>query len=146
MRLALLILFFLIPAAAFGQDRVANYETGKLGTKSYERFSFWVKDGMPSEVTYGFGRDWYDKEIKPTYAGPVAIKGARGFKLQFPNGQLFYVIPQGRVLRITDSSGKYTKIFRWSYEGPVNGRGTYCDPCTQDPKEAIELIRSSYLK
>jgi hypothetical protein len=44
------------------------------------------------------------------------------------------------------SVGKYSKIFRWEYERPVDGRGTFCEPCVGEDKEAITFIKKYFMK
>jgi len=51
------------------------------------------------------------------------------------------MIPLAAQLQVTDERGTYNKLFSWEYEGPVNGMGTFCEPCAGDPEEAMQLIR-----
>ena len=141
-----LFLPILFASSAFGQQQVANYATGKVGTKSYEHISFWVRENQIDEIAYSYGKDWYEKEIKLTYLGTDVLKGEPCFKVQFPNNHILYIIPKGISLKIVNGEGHYTKSFRWEYEGPVNGRGTFCDVCAQDEKEAMKLIKKYFMK
>lgn len=133
--------FLMLSVTAFGQDKVANYSTGKVG-KNYEHFSFWVR-GQQREVIYWYGSG--NKELPLTYGGVERCNGAPCFKVTFSNGRTFRVRPVGHTLQIT-GNGKYSKRFRWEYEGPRNGIGTFCDSCTENENEAMKLIRESYLK
>jgi hypothetical protein len=126
--------------------KVANYSTGKIGTKDYENLSLWVENGKSSSITYRYGARAYDKpEIKLQSEGPDTFKGQACFKVKFPNGLLPYVIPTGQRLKLVDEAGKYSKLFRWKYEGPINGRGTFCTPCVEE-EEAPAFVRKYFLQ
>jgi hypothetical protein len=133
---------FPVRAQEESNRHVASYYTGKPGTANYETLALWTQDGQRSELFYSYGKTF--KEIKLTYAG--ALNGARGFKIQFPNGHTLNVVPKGLTLLVTDDAGTYSKVFRWLYEGPRNGRGTHCDPCAEDEREAMKIIKGSFLK
>lgn len=128
------------PAFAQEKNRVANYSSGTMGTKTYEHFSFW-KSG---EITYTYGKN--DKDITLNYLGKEKLKNTTAFKVQFPDNRIWYVIPRGKNLKVSDKAGKYTKNFRWEYEGPVNGIGTFCSVCAEDETEAASLIKRYFMK
>lgn len=139
---AVLLGLFALQSFVYSQMQVANFSTGKAGTTSYEHFSFYVEDGIRGDITYAYGKAGRGgKEIKLNYLGRDTLDGLAVFKIGFPNNQIYYVIPQKTYLKIVSEKGKYNKIFRWEYEGPVNGRGTWCDACTQNGKESVALIR-----
>lgn len=142
---ALFLVPFFLASSVSAQMRVANFSTGKEGTKSYEHLSFYVADGARADITYAYGKAGRGgEEIKLDYLGRDTLDGAAAFKIGFPNNQILYVIPQKTYLKIVDGKGKYNKIFRWQYEGPVGGRGTWCDSCTQNGKESIALIKKYF--
>jgi hypothetical protein len=126
------------------QMKVANYSFGKPGTGKYEHLNFWTKDGKRTEITYSYGKD--RKEVKLQHLGKDKLNGSACFKVKFNNDYVLYIIPRGRQLQVTDASGKYNKAFSWEYEGPVNGVGTFCDICSEDDEDAMNLIQSSYMK
>lgn len=126
------------------QSKVANYSYDKYGAAQYEQFSFRVKDNKRAEITYSYGKD--PKEIKLQYMGKAQINGDSCFKVQFPNKYVLYVIAKDRVLKVVDADGKYNKTFKWEYEGPVNGIGTFCGVCAADDDEAMELMKRVYFK
>lgn len=140
---SLFIVFFLSVNSIYAQTQVANFSTGKAGTETYERFSFWVEDSDRGEIAYSYGKK--GREIKLKYAGKDTMDGIAVFKVEFPNNEIFYVIPQKTYLKIVNKKANYNKNFRWEYEGPVNGIGTWCDACTQDGKESVALIRKYFL-
>lgn len=138
---SLLLLLFL--TTLVNAQKVANYSFGKPGTKDFEQFAFWVKDGNRSEIVYTYGKDW--KELKLKYAGIVTSGGRTSFKVEFPNKYILLISAQGDRLKVVDAAGKYSKTFAWKYEGPVNGIGTFCQPCAEDKEEAISLVKKSFL-
>lgn len=147
----LLVLIFAITVfsnEAFSQNKfengkVANYSTGRYNTPVYEHFSFWVDaEGKPLEVIYSTKNR--DKESSFTYEGKTA--DGRGFKIKAPNGATSSVYVAGSSLRIVSDKTKKAKIFKWEYEGPVNGRGTFCTPCVEEPKEAAAFIKTHFIK
>src|SRR3546814_11784915 len=66
-----------------------------------------------------------------------------GFAVRFPNGLVLDVVPQGTALHVSDRSGKYSTTFEWQYEGPVDGRGTFCTPCVEGA-DAIGYVRRNF--
>lgn len=135
---SLFVLFLTVTVIAQDQ-RFANYSVGKYGTKDFEYISFSDQGG----ITYSYINE--EKEIKLDYLGPSTWKGARAFKVQFPNGIILNVIPMGLNLKVVGEDGKYLKIFRWHYEGPVNGIGTACTVCADDEKEAMRIIKKRFM-
>lgn len=138
------ILILLLVVNAKGQTKVANYGVSKPGTDKYEHLSFWIEEGKRANIYYAYGKD--RKEMKLQYLGVARMGKRSGFKLQFPNGFTVIVFAKNSLLLVRDFKGKYNKTFTWEYEGPVNGIGTFCDVCTEDEKEAMQLLKSHYLK
>lgn len=123
-------------------QKVANYYTGTPGTTNYQQYSFWTKANKATKATYTYGAN--RNQIKITNAGKTTYHGQAGFKINLPKG-VFYVIPSGVNLKIINPATKKTELFKWEYEGPVNGIGTYCDVCAQDEKEAMSILKKYYL-
>lgn len=143
---ALLLLLFNFPLLGFRQEKqqVANFSVGKYETKNYEHLSFWVESGHRNKIEYSYGKD--AKEIAVGYLGVDTFNNAKCVKLQFTNGLVLYVIPKGLTLHIVDADGKYSKIFRWEYEGPVDGRGMTCTICVEGDRDAINFVKKYFLK
>jgi hypothetical protein len=138
----------LFQSAGFAQElqHAANYATGKPGTKNYEHFSFWVRKNDVKEISYWYGKSGSESDNKLTYLGKCGVKGEACFKMQFPNGLVLYAVPKGNSLKITDGKGRYNKTFEWEYEGPVDGRGTFCDVCPKDEKGSMKLVKTYFMK
>ncbi|MDB5267402.1 MAG: hypothetical protein JWP58_442 [Hymenobacter sp.] len=129
---------------AHAQTQVASYAFGKPGTATYERLSFWVKDGQRTDIYYAYGAA--RKEAKLNYLSKAQLNNKPGFKVRFSNGHVLAIVPEGLLLQVGDAPGKASKSFAWEYEGPVNGIGTFCQSCAADEKEAMRIIRTYYLK
>lgn len=140
----LLAVITLLAAVSVKAQKVANYSAGKYGTAAYERISFWLEKGKPSEITYTTGRFGEHKPVK--YLGKSTYEGKRSFKIQLPDNRVMQVIPFGDNVKIVGTAKNYNKVFIWAYEGPVNGMGTFCEPCAEDEKQAMKLLNSAYLK
>lgn len=122
--------------------KVARFAYGEYGKPFYEGFSFRENNGRPSEVLYRY----CEKEINLHYLGTTTFNGKKAFKVAFPNKLQLYVIPNSNgTITVVDRTKKYNKVFDWEYEGPVNGIGTFCEPCVEE-KDAIPFLRKYYLK
>jgi hypothetical protein len=143
------LIFLTVSTLFFGttllaQIKVAGYSCGKPATDQYEHLEFWAKDGKRAELNYAYGKN--RKEGRLQYLGRDQVKGSVCFKVRFDNNYILYIIPKGLQLLVIDGSGKYNKTFSWEYEGPVNGIGTFCEPCATDDADAMKLIQASWLK
>lgn len=132
--------------ASFAQEtsgtKVANYSFGKMGNSNYEHFSFWTKDGKRSKIIYSYGKN--EKEFELEYLAAKTIQGRKGFEVKFPNDLVLFVIPTGNNIRVINPLGNYNKIFKWEYEGPIDGRGMVCDVCAENETEAMVLLKNGY--
>lgn len=143
----LIFAFIVCSKEAFSQNKyenakAANYSVGKYNTSSYEHFTFWADAaGKPVEVSYSMKNR--DEDIKFSYEGKTV--DGKGFKVKAPNGATSSIYVVGNNLRVINDKTKKAKIFRWEYEGPVEGRGTFCTPCVQEPKEAAEFIKKYFI-
>jgi hypothetical protein len=125
-------------------QQVSSYSTGKYGTSDYENISFWIKNGKRSDITYSFGAR--PKVIRLQFAGNITKDQDTIFKVRFPNNLVLFIRSAGNDLIIADSNQNYRKIFKWEYEGPVNGIGTFCEPCATDEKQAISWMKQYYFR
>lgn len=134
--------------ASFAQEtsgsEVANYSFGKIGQSNYEHFSFWTEDGKRSKITYIYGKG--AKEFELEYLTAKTIQGRKGFEVKFPNDLVLFVIPTGNNIRVINPLGNYNKIFKWEYEGPVDGVGTDCSVCAENETKAMVMLKNGYLK
>jgi hypothetical protein len=141
--LTITLLLAAVTSSCYAQ-KVANYFHGKPGTATYQGYSFWADKGKPTGITFYSGTNRSDSKVK--FNGKATYNGKTCFKMTFPNNKVFYVYPIGLKLAVVNASTKKIETFNWEYEGPVDGRGTFCAACAQDEKEAINLMKASYLK
>ena len=130
------------PASTFFQQaKVANFSIPVTDAASpgFESFAFW-SDGSQSHVRYQWGND--GSELALTLLGPSS-DGSR-FGVSFPNGLVLDIAPTDKGLRVRDRKGRYDKTFGWQYEGPVDGRGTFCAQCV-DEQDATAFVREHFL-
>jgi len=134
---------FLLSSPAYG-ERDVPYSVGEYGTEAYEVLEFQVKDNGRTEIYYSYGKTI--KSVRLRYLGTDLHGHEACFKVQFPNKYILYVIPTGLSLKVVDDKGKYLKVFSWQYEGPVDGRGTFCEVCAQSPEEAMRIVKNNFMK
>ena len=127
-------------------QKVAQYSIAERGSKHFELFSFYPKTAnQAAKIEYSYGK-YAEQYIPLSYLGETKVNGQPAFKVKFPNGYRLTIIPQKDLsLIIKDKQGKYNKHFKWMYEGPVNGVGTYCSSCAQDEKEAMQILVNDFL-
>jgi hypothetical protein len=126
------------------QEKVAQYSVGKYGTRDYEHICFRTRKGKRTQIEYSYGS--HPKEMRLAFLGKFIQNGKTGIKVQFPNKHILLVFPNETDLLIKDKKGKYVKTFKWEYEGPVNGIGTFCKVCAANEEEAMEIVKGVYLK
>jgi hypothetical protein len=143
-QLLLLAVIFTCTCLPIYAQKVALYSFGKYETAEYEQFSFWVKNNKRAEIYYAYGKD--NKELKLKFLEKGILNGEDCFKVQFPNKHILYIIPTNKRLKVSDLTGKYLKDFDWKYEGPINGIGTFCQPCAEDETAAMKLIKLYFMK
>jgi len=147
-----LALSFTVAGAAFAQaapkdvhvgGKVANFALPEQDYSSpdFEHLSFWSgPNGKAIEYEYGPG----PKQVRLRAIGPSA--GGDGFAVRFPNGLVLDIVPQGKTLQVSDRKGGYSKTFEWMYEGPVEGRGTFCTPCVDGDEAAVGFVRKHFME
>lgn len=130
-------------AQAESSERIAYFSFGRIGTRSYEQLAFHVKDNRRGEVIYSYGKD---KSVPASYLMHDQCNGSPCFMIRLPSNLTLKIIPKGNAIKVVSDDGTYSKIFGWEYVGPVNGRGTWCDVCAEDEKEAVSILRKYFLR
>lgn len=141
------ILLFLMSAPIFtgiGLKQVANYSVSDYGNPQYEAFSFWINEKNEPFIQYFYGEN--EKEVKVKYLGKAIIGNVACFKMVLNNNLILYASQEKNKLRVKNTNGTYNKLFNWKYEGPMNGIGTFCQPCTEDEKKSKDFITKYYMK
>jgi hypothetical protein len=122
--------------------RVANFSVVDHGNAApeFERLSFW---SGPHGKIVDYVRGYGGKPIRLKPIGPNA--DGLSFAIRLPNGLILDVEPRGGGLLVRDRLGRYRNEFVWQYEGPVDGRGTFCTPCVGQ-KDAVAFVREHFLR
>lgn len=143
----LIVCFFMLSGSTYGQ-RVANFAYKNFNAKDFETYAFWVNANQVGDINYSYKTPEGDiKSMKLEYQGTDLLNGEKAFKVLFPNKLMLYVVPRkNNTLRIASLDGKYAKTFHWLYEGPVAGRGTFCNACAENAADAANLLKLYYLK
>ena len=144
----LLIYFLLLSPVATYSQRVANFAYKNFGAKDFEAYGFWVNANQVGDINYSYKTPEGDiKSMKLQYEGVDMLNGEKAFKVLFPNNLRLYIIPRkNNTLKIASLDGKYSKTFHWLYEGPIEGRGTFCEACAENEVEATKMLKLYYLK
>ena len=143
-QITLLCAVLFLPTIVFGQEsKVADFAIGRPNTKNYEHLSFWVDGNKRGKIIYSTRNR--NKEIELIYLGAATKAGVKGFKVEFPNKTILFIVPNKNTLKITNEKTAAPKYFEWEYEGPANGRGTFCEVCAEE-KESFDLIRKYFMK
>ncbi len=142
-----LILFFVnllfFSGVAHGQNRnVAYFSNGKdAASKNFVAYSFSTINGKRSVInSYGskMGRMLVIKYLGKT-------KTRKGFRVKSPNGTTLQIFPIGKRLKIYNERTIKTSWLSWMYMGPVDGVGTWCDSCIQEPLPAVRFVRKYFV-
>ena len=123
MKTILIIITTLFFTTSKAQMKVANYSFGKYGTDAYKHLSLWTEKGKNSYIEYTYGKE--STEVKLLILGQRIRNGNKSIQVQFSNKYVLYILPDGLDLNVSDDNGKYFKKFKWEYEGPINGIGTF---------------------
>lgn len=131
------------PGVAAAEMAVANFFAGTPGTRSYEGLSLWVTDdpGKPRRIDYRYGKD--RKDIELAYLGSEPSQKSSAFTARFPDGRVFRISVRKTTLRVQGPS--YAKTFRWEYEGPVDGIGTFCSVCVEE-KVSVPFVKAKFAR
>ncbi len=127
--------------AFYRQAHVANYVArgAQAPGPDYEQLAFWADARGQRRVRYAWGQAPRSVELEVLPGRP----GSGGFALRFPNGLVLEAMLQGQSLRLRDRGG-YDRVFEWQYQGPVDGRGTFCSACV-DQADAAAFVRRHFI-
>lgn len=141
------ILYFLQPLLFLllqsNYKQVASYSISEYGNSKYENFGFWISDTNKPVIEYTYGKKSLEVPVK--YLGKCKLGNNKCFKMLLNNKITLYVSIEKHKLRIKSASGNYNKLFAWQYDGPINGIGMYCEPCTHDEEESEKFLSKYYL-
>ncbi|MHA4807680.1 hypothetical protein ACX0G9_06225 [Flavitalea flava] len=129
--------------------RVATYSNGKINSKEYKGFSFWIKDNKRAYIRYAAGKDNDSEDIDLTYLGTHFLNGEKSFKVQFPapDSNCLYIIQNKYALKVSDRTGKQLGYFTWENETRGASDSTItCSFCARDEKDAMNILDSYFFR
>lgn len=135
--------FFAFCATALNAQS-KTYAFFMLGNYSYpewEKLEFNLDSG--GEIIYSYAKK--PNGIKLKNLGTKYVGQYKVLMVQIPGFAKTYYInpdPNNKRIQFESSDRKYNKWLPLGYEGPVNGIGTYCERCANEPEEAFEIVNS----
>jgi hypothetical protein len=136
--------FFAFCATAVNaqQKTHAFFMLGNYAYSEWEKLEFDLND-HGGEITYSYAKK--PDGIKLKNLGIKYVGQYKVLMVQIPGFAKTYYInpdPKNERIQFESSDRKYNKWLPLGYEGPVNGIGTYCEQCANEPKDAFEIVNS----
>jgi hypothetical protein len=135
-----LIVFNINSKSQDEQKTHAFFMIGNYANSRWEKLVFDLTNNG-KEITYSFLKK--ADGLRLQVLGTKYIGAAKVLMTRIPGyPKLFYIIRdrKGKRIIMKSSDGKFNKAFPLGYEGPVNGRGTYCGSCANEPDEAFAIV------
>ncbi|GAB3773877.1 hypothetical protein GCM10028818_15840 [Spirosoma horti] len=141
------ILFFLLVAeVGYGQQKTsAFFMVGNYATPNWEKLTFNTTKSDRG-ITYSYQKN--EEGHKLDVLGTKNVGNQKVLMVKIRNTSRIYLILRDRkkeTLSMVSEDGTYKKTFPLGYEGPVDGRGTYCATCANEPDDAFRLVNSFFL-
>ncbi len=126
---------------ALAQEKTsAFFIVGDYASPDWEKLSF-SKTKAGLVLTYAYRQREDGVRLQPV--GSKSEAGQRVLQVSMPGIRQLYTIRRDRAgerLIMTSQDGRYRKLFKLGYEGPVNGVGSYCTTCANEPADAFRLV------
>lgn len=132
--------------SGYSQEKThAFFMIGDYASPRWEKIEFdLTRQG--GEITYSYRKN--ERGHKLQTLGLRSSGNQKGLMVKIPETNKTYVIIRDkknqRIIMMSDD-GTYRKTFPLGYEGPVNGVGTYCASCANEPEDAFKLVDSFFL-
>jgi hypothetical protein len=146
-RLFFLIFLSSISLRSFSQDEAKTYAFFMIGNYSYpewEKLEFELRD-YKRVIRYSYKKN--EKGHVLQTLGTKYIGNQKALIVRIPKYDKTYLIltdkRNSRIIMMSEDQ-TYKKSFPLGYEGPIDGIGTYCDSCANEPKEAFEIVNSFF--
>lgn len=140
-----LTLVWLMASHSHAQPKTsAFFMIGNYASPNWEKLAFDLTKGART-ITYSYAANERGHTLQKL--GTRLVNGKKGLFVRIPGTAKTYVIVQDRAgnqLQMTSQDGTYKKAFPLGYEGPIDGRGTYCATCANEPKDAFALVDSFF--
>jgi hypothetical protein len=133
--------FLLVSRPTLAQDKThAFFMAGDYASPNWEKLIFDnTKSGQ--KLTYAYKQRETGIQLKPI--GKKRVAGQTVVLVRMAGISQPYLIRRdraGQKLIMVSQDGQYKKTFTLGYEGPVNGIGTYCASCANEPADAFKLV------
>jgi hypothetical protein len=122
----------------------AFFMVGNYASPDWEKLAFSKTKAGPI-LTYSYKQREDGDRLQPV--GSRSEAGQRVLLVMMPGTSQPYTIRRdkaGERLLVTSQDGHYRKLFKLGYEGPVNGVGTYCATCANEPADALRLVNAYF--
>ena len=140
-----LFLFISATNLCLAQNKTyAFFMIGNYNYPEWEKLEFQFTD-EGRNITYSYRKN--EKGYKLSILGTKYIGNKKCLIVQIPKFNQRYLIFRDRKnsrILMTSEDNTYKKYFPLGYEGPIDGRGTYCDICANEPDEAFEIVDSFF--
>ncbi|ADB40002.1 hypothetical protein [Spirosoma linguale] len=140
-----LLLFMFLWKFSYSQGKTyAFFMIGNYAYPNWEKIEFnFTGDGR--HITYSYRKN--ERGHKLEVIGNKYVGNQKALMVRIRSFNKIYLIFRDRrkeSLLMVSEDGTYKKRFPLGYEGPVDGRGTYCDICANEPDEAFEIVNSFF--
>ncbi len=139
--LLLSIRLFVSSHSMLAQEKTsAFFMVGNHASPDWEKLAF-SKTKAGTVLTYAYKQREDGVRLQPV--GSRSEAGQQVLLVRIPGISQPYTIRRDRAgerLIMTSQDGRYRKLFKLGYEGPVNGVGTYCATCANEPADAFRLV------
>lgn len=118
----------------------AFFMVGNYASPDWEKLTF-SRTKAGTVLTYAYKQREDGVRLQPV--GSKSEAGQRLLLVRIPGIGQPYTIRRdkaGERLIMTSQDGRYRKLFKLGYEGPINGAGTYCATCSNEPADAFRLV------
>ncbi|MEZ0611651.1 hypothetical protein ACAW74_24285 [Fibrella sp. WM1] len=140
-----LTLVLLMASHSYAQPKTsAFFMIGNYASPNWEKLAFDLSNGAKT-ITYSYAANERGHTLQTL--GTRLVKGQKGLLVKIPGTAKTYVIVQdrpGKRLQMMSEDGTYRKAFPLGYEGPIDGRGTYCATCANEPADAFGLVNAFF--
>ena len=122
----------------------AFFMIGNYTYPEWEKLEFDFTD-EGREITYSYRKN--ESGHKLMVLGTKYVRNQKVLMVRIPKYNKIYLIFRDRKnsrILMTSEDNTYKKYFSLGYEGPVDGRGTYCDSCANEPDEAFYILDSFF--
>jgi hypothetical protein len=139
----ILSLLTIFCSQGFSQKEVkttAFFMVGDYSNPEWEKLVFKVV-GSDFSINYSYKKN--EKGHLLEIMSLMDIEKQTALVVKIPKfNKIYYILRDKKNAKITMMSQdkSYRKTFSLGYEGPINGVGTYCASCANEPAEAFKIV------